>query len=62
LKLVNKLCDEFFIPKIAIPHNTKMENAETFEGILYRSNLEKHYTDLSPAWKCEAFKYKLETK
>lgn len=60
--LVNKLCDEFYIKKNVIPHNTKIDNLEDFEGVLYRSNLEKHYTDLSPAWNCENFKYKLETQ
>lgn len=62
LDLVNGLCDEFFIPKTAISHNTFVDINELidFRGILYRSNLEKHYTDLSPAWNCEFFKYKLE--
>ena len=60
VKLVSKLCDEFFIKKFAVPHNTKMEDTENFEGVFYKSNLEKHYTDLSPAWPCEDFKYKFE--
>lgn len=60
LKLVDKLCDEFYIPKIAVPHNTKIDILDTFSGVLYKSNIEKHYTDLSPAWKFEEFKYKLE--
>lgn len=60
VKLVNKLCDEFTIKKFVIPHNTKVEDNENFEGIFYRSNLEKYYTDLSPAWPCENFKYKFE--
>jgi hypothetical protein len=62
LFLVNKLCDEFYIPKKAIPHNTKIDNIDGFEGVLYKSNFEKHYTDLSPAWSCENFKYKLENQ
>lgn len=62
LFLVNKLCDEFYIKKNVIPHNTKIDNLDEFEGVLYRSNFEKHYTDLSPAWNCENFKYKLETQ
>jgi hypothetical protein len=60
LKLVRKLCEEFYIPKFVVPHNTKMEDLDNFNGVLYRSNIEKHYTDLSPAWNCEDFKYKLE--
>ena len=60
LKLVNSICEEFFIPKFAIPHNTKIEDLDNFNGVLYKSNLDKNYTDLSPAWNCEKFKYKLE--
>lgn len=61
-KLVNKLCDDFYIKKEVIAHNTKVDNLEGVEGILYKSNFEKHYTDLSPAWNCENFKYNLETQ
>lgn len=60
VELVNMICEEFYIPKFAIPHNTKIEDFDNFQGVLYRSNLEKHYTDLSPAWNCEKFKFKLE--
>lgn len=60
LKLVNKLCEEFYIPKFVVPHNTKIEDLDNFNGVLYKSNLEKHYTDLSPAWNFEEFKSKLE--
>jgi len=60
INLVNKLCDEFYIPKFATPHNTKIEDLDNFNGVLYKSNIEKHYTDLSPAWNCEEFKHKLE--
>ena len=62
VKLVSKLCDEFFIKKFAIPHNTKIEDAENFEGVFYKSNLERHYTDLSAAWPCETFKYNFENE
>lgn len=61
-KLVNKLCDDFYIKREVIAHNTKVDNLESIEGILYKSNFEKHYTDLSPAWNCENFKYNLETQ
>jgi hypothetical protein len=60
VELVRSLCKEFYIPIFAVPHNTKLDNVDGFEGILYKSNLEKHYTDLSPAWNCEIFKNKLE--
>lgn len=61
-ELVSKLCDEFYIKKEVIAHNTKVDNLDGIEGVLYRSNFEKHYTDLSPAWSCENFKYKVETQ
>lgn len=60
VELANKLCDEFFIPNIAIPHNTKVDKLDSFQGVLYNSNFEKLFTDLSPAWNCEEFKYKFE--
>jgi hypothetical protein len=60
VELVNKLCDEFFIPNIAMSHNTKIDDLSDFQGIVYKSNIEKYYNDLSPAWNCEEFKNKLE--
>ena len=60
--LVDSLCDEFFIPKTVIGHNTKIEDTSGYNGVLYKSNLEKHYFDVSPAWNCEEFKNKLEAK
>lgn len=58
--LSKKLCEEFYIEKLAIPHNTKIDELDEFQGVLYKSNLEKHYTDLSPAWNFEKFKFELE--
>ena len=60
VELVNKLCDEFFIPNYAMSHNTKIDDLSDFQGVIYKSNIEKYYTDLSPAWNCEEFKNKLE--
>jgi hypothetical protein len=60
-KLVIKLCDELGIPKNVIGHNTKVELIDEYEGVLYKSNLDKNYTDLSPAWDFEGFKNKIET-
>lgn len=50
--LINMLCEEFDIPKVAMNHNTKVDDLNDFKGILYKSNLDKHCTDLSPAWDC----------
>lgn len=60
VELVKSLCKEFYITKFVIPHNTKLNQLDDFEGVLYRSNLEKYNTDLSPAWNFEEFKNKLE--
>lgn len=58
--LILKLCSEFNIPKIAVGHNTKIDDLYEFEGVLYKSNIEKHYTDLNPNWKFDIFKEKVE--
>ena len=58
--LISKLCEEFEIPKKVISHNTKIENIFEYSGVLYRSNLDKNYTDLNPSWVFDIFKEKLE--
>jgi hypothetical protein len=58
--LTKKLCDEFYIPKSVISHNTKIENFDQFDGVLYRSNINKNYTDLNPSWNFETFKTNIE--
>lgn len=58
--LVNMLCDDFNITKTVIGHNTKVENIIDYEGVLYRSNIDKHYTDLNPSWGFADFKNKIE--
>jgi hypothetical protein len=58
--LINKLCNDFNIPKIVIGHNTNLDDATKFNGVLYRSNFEKHYTDVSPAWNFGLFKKMVE--
>lgn len=59
--LIKELCKEFFIPLTVISHNTKVDNLKDYEGVVYKSNIDKQYTDLSPAWDCLDFKNKLET-
>lgn len=61
IDLVKKLCVDFDIPNTVIGHNTKIDNVNDYSGVLYKSNLDKNYTDLSPAWDFEAFKNKIET-
>jgi len=58
--LISKLCEEFEIPKKIISHNTKIDNLFEYSGVLYRSNLDKNYTDLNPSWVFDIFKEKLE--
>jgi len=58
--LVKELCNEFDIPLKVIPHNTNFYDAYDYEGVLYRSNFDKHHTDISPAWDCLSFKNKIE--
>ena len=36
--LINKLCEEFNIPKIVIEHNTSFDDANKFNGVLCFSN------------------------
>jgi hypothetical protein len=60
VKLISNLCDEFKIPKTVISHNTKIDNFFDYKGVLYRSNLDKNYTDLNPSWEFDIFKEKLE--
>lgn len=62
LELLNHLTEEFFIPKTIFGHNTKIDDLSDYQGILYRSNLEKHYSDLTPAWDFKKFKELLEKK
>ncbi len=61
LELVRLLCSNFNIPLTAISHNTKIDNIADYKGVLYRSNLERHYTDLNPSWDFESFKNKIES-
>ena len=61
-ELVVELSRGFNIPLDIIAHNTNFDEAPDFEGILYRSNFEKFYTDISPAWDCELFINKVEKK
>lgn len=59
-ELVRHLCKEFDIPVMAVSHNTKIDNVDDIHGILYRSNIDRQYTDISPAWDFEKFKNKVE--
>ena len=62
VNLVKELCEEFYIPLTAMTHNTKMNDLEEYSGILYKSNIEMYYTDLSPAFDFEYFTNKIKKK
>ena len=52
-KLLNKITDQFSIPKDFIGHNVKVDGVENFKGVVCRSNYSDYYTDLSPAFNYE---------
>jgi hypothetical protein len=60
IELVQVLCDRFDIPLKAIGHNTKVTNISDFNGVIYKSNLEKHYIDPNPNLDYELIKNKIE--
>lgn len=59
INLVKILCEEYYIPKTIPNHNTKMDLLG-YKGVIYKSNIDKHYTDLNPTWDFNSFKNKLE--
>jgi hypothetical protein len=56
------ICDTFSINREAVDNNTVFSGAYDFNGVLFKSNYEKFYSDLSPAWDYETFKNKIEKK
>jgi N-acetyl-anhydromuramyl-L-alanine amidase AmpD len=60
VELVMDLCKNHDIYKKCIGHNTKVDNIKDFEGIAFKSNYSKDYTDLSPAFDYDNFKLTIE--
>ena len=58
--LINELCNQFNILKNVIPHNTKIHDGYSYEGILYKSNLNTYFTDVNPSFDFLYVKDKLE--
>jgi N-acetyl-anhydromuramyl-L-alanine amidase AmpD len=54
-ELCKKITESFQIEKRCIGHNTKVEGAENFEGIITRSNLSSTHTELNPSFNFEKF-------
>lgn len=55
-ELCKFLINENGIKNNCVGHNTKVDRAELYEGILSRSNYNSTFTDLSPAFNFESFK------
>lgn len=58
--LIKDLCGRFNIPEDVISHNTKISDAHTYEGILYKSNLNTYFTDVNPCFDFSLVKDKVE--
>jgi hypothetical protein len=54
--LLEFLTKKFKIPFKTIGHNTKVDAISDYNGIVFRSNYDKSYTDLSPAFNFDEFK------
>lgn len=54
-KLCKKITESFQIERRCIGHNTKVEGAEIFEGIVTRSNISSTHTELNPSFNFEKF-------
>lgn len=54
--IINKLCEEYNIPKNFIGHNVYDENVDLYKGITFRSNYSQESTDVSPAFDMELLK------
>lgn len=61
-KLCNYLLEENSIDKNFIGHNTKIDGAERYEGVVCRSNFDPMYTDLSPAFDYSYLQKKIENE
>jgi len=60
--LVKKLCEEFTIPLNVITHNTKVDDLDNYTGIMYKSNLNTSYTDVTPAFYFDYFTNNINLK
>jgi N-acetyl-anhydromuramyl-L-alanine amidase AmpD len=58
--LCKKILNEMRINYDVIEHNTKINGIEKFKGVVTRSNFDKNYTDLSPAFDFDKFRKKIE--
>lgn len=61
-ELINKLCDDFNIPKTLVGHNVKVDGISNFDGVVTKSNYYTNRTDLSPAFDFDIIKNKIENE
>lgn len=54
-ELCDKILSDNSINRFVMNHNTKVMNADKLEGILYRSNYDTMFTDLSPSFDFDNF-------
>ena len=62
IKLIRYLCEKYDIYMKTVGHNTKVESILDYEGSVFKSNFNKEFTDLSPAFDFIEFKNNLELK
>lgn len=60
VELVKKLCLEHNINQDVIEHNTYIEDGMYYGGVIYKSNINKDFNDISPSWDFKEFKNKIE--
>jgi hypothetical protein len=59
-ELVNFICEKHKIKLNVVPHNLNINEIKDFNGITYKSNYNKFYTDINPSWEFEKFKQEIE--
>lgn len=57
--LTNKLLLDFKLERDVVYHNTKINDELNRPTVLYRSNIDRNYTDLNPTWDYINFKNRL---
>lgn len=62
IKLIRYLCDKYDIYLKTVGHNTQVESVLDYNGVLFKSNFAKEFTDVSPAFNFIEFKNNLELK
>lgn len=60
MSLSIELCEQFHIERRVADHNTHMDFAEAFQGVLYKSNYSKYCRDINPSMKIDKINLKRE--